>query len=234
MPARTVAILPVKRFAQAKQRLGDALTAAERRELAATMVADVLDALRATAALAAIVVVTNEPTVGDAARAAGAVIVADEHEDGQSPAAAAGIARARQLGAERVLLVPGDCPALDPHELDDLLGITPAEQVIIVPDRHDTGTNALLLTPPDIIAPSFGPDSRARHEALAAAAGVSHTVARPASLLHDVDSGADLGALRELLAGTEAASGMRATRTRAWLDRHASPAPTVARAGASG
>ena len=42
----------------------------------------------------------------------------------------------------------------------------------IVPDRHGTGTNALLLSPPDVIAPAFGPDSRARHVAIAERAGV--------------------------------------------------------------
>ena len=42
-----------------------------------------------------------------------------------------------------------------------------------MPDRHGTGTNALLLTPPDVIEPSFGDDSRARHERLAQEAGAT-------------------------------------------------------------
>ena len=72
-----------------------------------------------------------------------------------------------------MLLVPGDCPLLDARELDELL-VHPAGQrsALIVPDRHGTGTNALLLTPPDALAPSFGPDSCQRHMADADAAGV--------------------------------------------------------------
>ena len=73
-----------------------------------------------------------------------------------------------RLGADRALLVPGDCPALDPGEVSALLAHT--APVVIVPDRHGTGTNALLLAPPDAIAPSFGPGSFARHAALAGAA----------------------------------------------------------------
>src|SRR5437899_999194 len=72
---------------------------------------------------------------------------------------------------------------------------------------------------PDAIAPSFGPGSCARHRALARAAGASCRLAHPPSLLLDIDTGADLAALRERLAGASAA----AARTRAVLgqpERH--------------
>jgi len=84
---------------------------------------------------------------------------------------------------------------------------------VIVPDRHGTGTNGLLLSPPDAIAPSFGPDSCERHRALALAAGIDARIERPPSLLLDIDTGADLAALRERLAGLDAP----APRTRAVL-----------------
>jgi len=210
---RTAAVLPVKRFALAKQRLGETVEDPFRRALAEAMVSDVLDALVATDGLHEIVVVTNEASVADAAAAHGARIVPDEREAGQSPAAAQGIERAVVDGAQRVLLVPGDCPALDPRELETLLA-SHAYAVVIVPDRHDRGTNALLLAPPDVIEPSFGEDSRRRHEALAAAAGASARLERPASLLLDIDTGEDLRVLRDRLA----AGGGRAPRTRAVLD----------------
>ena len=84
---------------------------------------------------------------------------------------------------------------------------------MIVPDRHGTGTNGLLLAPPDAIAPSFGPGSCERHRALARAAGVACRVERVPSLLLDIDTGADLDVLRARLAGHPA----RAARTRAVL-----------------
>jgi 2-phospho-L-lactate guanylyltransferase len=82
-----------------------------------------------------------------------------------------------------------------------------------VPDRHGTGTNGLLLTPPGAIAPSFGPGSCERHRALAHAAGVRCRLERPPSLTLDIDTGADLDALRDRLAGARS----RASRTRAVL-----------------
>jgi 2-phospho-L-lactate guanylyltransferase len=70
--------------------------------------------------------------------------------------------------------------------------------VLIVPDRHRTGTNALLITPPDALAPSFGPGSCERHAALAAAAGVHHEIIELPSLALDIDTPEDLVALAEL------------------------------------
>ena len=64
--------------------------------------------------------------------------------------------------------------------------------VVVVPDRHGTGTNALVLSPPDAIEPSFGPDSLARHVAAAEAAGVPSGSRRCPALALDVDTPDDL------------------------------------------
>jgi 2-phospho-L-lactate guanylyltransferase len=195
-----VAILPVKRFDRAKQRLSQALGPQPRAALAEAMLRDVLLALARVTGLERTIVVTGEPRAAALAAFFGAEVVADEREAGQSAAAGAGVERAREVGATRALLVPGDCPALDSGEVSALLARhrdVPA--VAIVPDRHGTGTNALLLSPPDAIEPAFGPGSRARHEALAREAGVEPAVEPLESLAHDVDTAADLAALRDEL-----------------------------------
>ena len=70
-----------------------------------------------------------------------------------------------------------------------------------MPDRHGTGTNALLLTPPDVIEPSFGEGSRARHERLAQRGRARPSASpRSPSLMLDVDTPEDLDALAEALA----------------------------------
>ena len=114
-----------------------------------------------------------------------------------------------------MLLVPGDCPALDPGEVGALLEHT--EPVVIVPDRHGQGTNALLLAPPDVMEPSFGEGSFARHAALARAAGAALKVADVRSLGLDVDTADDLAALRRALASHPGG----AVRTRALLEEAA-------------
>lgn len=95
-------------------------------------------------------------------------------------------------------MLPVDCPLLDPAELDAHLGRTP-RTALIVPDEAGTGTNALVLCPPDAFAPAFGPDSCARHVSRARAAGTSFSLERIASLATDLDDPRDLAKLRDAL-----------------------------------
>jgi 2-phospho-L-lactate guanylyltransferase len=196
---RTCAVLPIKRFDDAKQRLDKALNAGSRRALAEAMVCDVLHALRRTTRVDAVIVVTGEHAAEALARAYDAQSIPDD-DRGHSHAARSGVDWALENDFERALLIPGDCPALDPKELDDLLldGLS-APDVVIVPDRHGSGTNALLLAPPDVIAPSFGPGSRERHEEGAHQAGARCRIAEPRSLVLDVDTAEDLAVLRAAL-----------------------------------
>jgi 2-phospho-L-lactate guanylyltransferase len=199
---RTAAILPIKSFAEAKQRLRHELAPHDRRALVEAMFADALVALGRVSSLERIVVVSGDRVAQRIAGGYGASIVEDD-ERGHNTAAARGIAAIREDGIERALLVPGDCPLLSPEDLNTLLAHPAGERsALIVPDRHGTGTNALLLTPPDVLAPSFGPDSCRRHLADASAAGVPAEVVELQSLGLDLDTPDDLDALRRELAST--------------------------------
>jgi 2-phospho-L-lactate guanylyltransferase len=192
---RATAVLPVKRFAAAKQRLAAGLDQERRADLAAAMLEDVMEAIGAARSIERAIVVTSEPRATELGSAAGAELVPDPDEGGHSGAALAGIARAQELGAACVVLLPGDCPLLEPRELERLLTGMPERYVAIVPDRHGTGTNALALSPPDAIKPSFGEGSRARHVASAREAGLPFGVEELSSLALDLDTPADVVAL---------------------------------------
>jgi 2-phospho-L-lactate/phosphoenolpyruvate guanylyltransferase len=189
----------VKRFDAAKQRLAAGLYAGRRRELAAAMVADVLEAIGSARTVERVIVVTGDPIAQELAAEAGAEVVPDPEDAGHVVAAQAGIARAEVEGAERVVLLAGDCPLLDPRELDRLLTGVPGRYVGIVPDRHGTGTNALVLSPPDAIVPAFGEGSKARHVDAARQAEIPFGVEELPSMELDLDTPADVIALtREL------------------------------------
>jgi 2-phospho-L-lactate/phosphoenolpyruvate guanylyltransferase len=196
---KATAVLPVKRLDEAKQRLAAGIDEGRRRELAAAMVADVLDAIGEARSLERLIIVTGDPIAQELAAKAGAEVVPDPEDAGHVQAAQAGIARAEAEGAERVALLAGDCPLLDPRELDRLLTGVPGSYVGIVPDRHGSGTNALLLSPPDAIVPAFGEDSRQRHVEAARAAGIPFGIEELPSIELDLDTPADVIALtREL------------------------------------
>jgi 2-phospho-L-lactate guanylyltransferase len=198
---RTLAILPVKSFGAAKQRLSDLLGQGSREALAQAMFSDVLASLRRAKGLDAIAVVTDDPRAESAARGSRVLVIRDRAETGQSDATRLGIRHALESSFERVLLVPGDTPLLDPLEIDGMLTRASAEHLdaVIVPDRAGTGTNALLLRPPDIFNPSFGPGSLERHIEAASGTGIRFRVERVRSLMHDVDTPDDLADLGVLL-----------------------------------
>ena len=209
------AILPVKRFADAKRRLLDAIDPRARAALIKAMLADVLAALSGAQRIERAILVTGEGRAEkvalDHARRAKTPIevLRDPQDSGHPEAATLGIVRAKALGARCVALVPGDCPLLDAAELDAALGRMSDGRVSVVPDRHTTGTNALLLAPPDAIAPGFGPGSRDLHVERARRRGLEATVEELESLALDLDTPDDL----EVLAATLAADESRAPAT---------------------
>jgi len=203
---RATAIIPVKRFRAAKQRLAEAVGPPGRAALAKAMLADVLAAVTTSELVERVVVVTGE---GRAEKVALDVsrgvktpveVMRDPEDTGHSEAATLGIVRAKALGAGAVAVLPGDCPLLDPRELDAALGRLGDEGVIVVPDRHGTGTNALLMCPGDAIAPGFGPDSCDRHVERARRRDLAVAVDELPSLGLDLDTFDDLAVLAETLA----------------------------------
>ena len=193
----TVAILPAKAFDTAKERLSPAFQMGNRSALVEAMFADSLVAIRRASGIDRIIVVTADRIAARIAAGNGADVIQDTSHN-HSEAAELGIARALEIGARRALVVPGDCPMLDPAELEGLLAHPVAgRSAVIVPDRHGEGTNALLLTPPNAHTPAFGEGSRQRHIDLATAQGSSPQVVAVPSLGLDIDTPEDLEELLE-------------------------------------
>ena len=192
---RTLAILPVKSFTAAKQRLAESLGGGARVALAQAMFMDVLASARRVPGLTGIAVVTSDRAAESVAvdSRGGVLVLREEGQTGHSAAAMLGIRHALADEYDRVLLIPGDTPLVQTAELAALLA--GATGVVVVPDRHGTGTNALVMTPPGAIEPSFGPGSLERHVAAAEAAGVPHRVQEVPGLALDVDTPEDLAAL---------------------------------------
>jgi 2-phospho-L-lactate guanylyltransferase len=200
---RTIAILPIKSFGAAKQRLSSLLGSGSRQALAQAMFSDVLASLGHVPDLDGVAVVTANRVAQEAALRTGVTLLADTEEAGQSAAVQIGLRHALENGYERALLVPGDTPLLDPLEVAAMFDRSDEDTttVTIVPDRHREGTNALLLDLPAAIEPAFGPGSLERHRAAAQAAGAAHRVDTVASLALDVDTPEDLAELRQTLDG---------------------------------
>ncbi len=191
VPHPATVVIPVRSLEGAKSRLGAVLDAEERRDLVERLLRRCVDAALATPGVAEVIVVSPDEDVLSLARDAGARPVL-QRSRGLNPALHE--ARASAPGAARLLILPGDLPALSPAAITALLtaGDTAgAPSVVLAPDRHGRGTNALLLDPPDAIDPAFGGDSRAAHAWLASSADIAF-VEVPGDLALDIDTPEDL------------------------------------------
>jgi 2-phospho-L-lactate guanylyltransferase len=187
----TTVVIPVRSFEGAKSRLGAVLDAEERRELVERLLRATVRAARATAGVDDVVVVSPDPEVLAVAAEAGARPV-EQRSRGLNPSLQE--ARTASPGAERLLILPGDLPTVSAAKVATLLAAGDGAgrpSVVLAPDRHGRGTNALLLDPPDVIDPAFGGDSRAAHAWLASSAD-ARFVEVPGILGLDIDTPDDL------------------------------------------
>jgi len=169
---RTTVAIPVRALEGAKSRLGAVLDAEERRDLVEGLLRLAVDAARATPGVGDVVVVSPDPEVLAVAVAAGATPLL-QRSRGLNPALQE--ARETAAGADRLLILPGDLPTVTSADLAAILTAgdgAGSPSVVLVPDRHRRGTNALLLDPPEAIDPAFGGDSRAGHAWLAGSADI--------------------------------------------------------------
>ncbi|MGY1692355.1 2-phospho-L-lactate guanylyltransferase [Geodermatophilus sp. SYSU D01105] len=185
-------VVPAKRLAVAKTRLTpltDSLggpPGSAHAELVLALLADTVSAALASAAVAEVLVVTDEPRAAAAVTALGARTVPDEPDRGLNPALAHG---ARAAGSRTVAALSSDLPALRPDELTAALTAAGTAPRCFVADAQGTGTTLLTAAGADL-APAFGAGSAGRHRAGGA---VELTGSWP-GLARDVDTAADLAA----------------------------------------
>lgn len=195
------AVLPVKAFEGAKQRLSPLLSPAQRRALAEIMLGEVLAALAAARGLAGILVVTCDPRAAEMAVRAGARVTDEGAREGHTGAVVAGLRLLMHEGrASGMLAVPGDIPAVTAAEIEAVLAAhRPAPAFTIAPARDDLGSNAVLCSPPDAVPLRFGDNSFFPHLDAARATGIEPTVVRQVpGIATDIDSPADLAAFLRL------------------------------------
>jgi 2-phospho-L-lactate guanylyltransferase len=187
------AVVPVKEFEGAKQRLSSALSPDERRLLATTMLEDVLDAVSAIREFAGVLVVTVDPVAISLASHYGARIVADGARDGHTGAVTAAACLLIREGGAGMMTVPGDIPRLSSAEIAATLAAhRTAPAFTIVPAHDDLGSNAIICSPPNAVPLRFGEDSFYPHLDAARRCGIDPLIVRHAGIGMDIDNPIDV------------------------------------------
>jgi 2-phospho-L-lactate guanylyltransferase len=198
----------------AKSRLASTLDVCQRRELALAMLSDVLEVCARAPRLAGVVAVVDELAARRVVERLGAIAVEDAHPRNMNAAVRLGLQTASDLGARTAIVLPGDVPLVTADDLAALLAAAreAPRAVVVGASRDRRGTNALLLRPPDVIAPAFGPPSVDRHVGLAIQANAFADVVCGLGLALDVDTPADLATIADLPVGPHTAALLQRTR----------------------
>lgn len=184
---RRLAVVPQKSFASAKARLRPVLPDGERARIVETMATHVIDTLVSVLPTA---VVSDDPDVLALAEAHGAWPIV-ESGGGLNSAVADAVWEAQGLAVHTLAVVAGDLARLDVDDVYALLRLPSRPGVVVAPDRSGTGTNALVLSPPEAIPLRFGPNSMRAHVAAAYRANLPVRVLRRPGLQLDVDTADD-------------------------------------------
>lgn len=188
------AVVPVKDLREAKSRLRSILGPEARATLALRMMDHVLSAVR-DAGVEDVSVVSPDRTVLDLASKHGATPLLQQGR-GLNPALEEGRRWAMERGASALLVLPADLPLLEPDDVRELLNETEeGSSVTIAPDDARSGTNALLLHPPDALPFLFGPDSFEEHLRAARKRGLGVRIVEQPNLAFDLDTRKDLARL---------------------------------------
>jgi 2-phospho-L-lactate guanylyltransferase len=183
-------LLPVKTFADAKQRLMPALDASTRAGLARAMCTDVLNALARTRVPDRVIIFTAADEVVQMVQPFGFDIILEKSVDGHSAAVNCMVAELLSSSA-RILSIAIDLPRLVPSEIDFALDAA-SEPVTLIPSRDWTGTNGVVFISPAHIAMEYGEGSFRRHLSKAAAAGHRTDVMTLPGIAFDIDTPEDL------------------------------------------
>jgi 2-phospho-L-lactate guanylyltransferase len=193
------AIVPVKPLRRGKSRLAGALSEDERTELNRTLLQKTLKTLADLREVEEVLVISRDPHALTIARNFGARTVREDGQPGLNTALKRATVVAQVYATGAVLVLPADLPLLTREDLFTLIeraGEPPV--VVIAPDRHGRGTNALLISPSGLIEYDFGENSFQRHCQRAKEAGARLEILHLPSLELDLDLPEDLELVRKL------------------------------------
>jgi 2-phospho-L-lactate guanylyltransferase len=187
------AIVPVKPLRRGKSRLSSVLSSEARTALNHYLLSNTLEILGSIPDIEYSLVVSRDPEALTVARDYGARTVQEQG----SPQLNVALTRATMVAVshsvQAVLIVPADLPLLTADDIQEVIKrANDPPVVVITPDRHQKGTNALLISPPGLIHYEYGPGSFEKHCKQAVKAGARLEICERKTVALDIDFPEDL------------------------------------------
>jgi len=194
------AIVPVKALNRAKSRLSGILTPPEREQLALRMLRYNLETVSESGLLSGVLVISRDVDVLRVAQGIKGVTTLQETgipnlNDALTQARRLLVNWGADVDVDAILVLPADIPFIAEADLRAMLDMGLGQKtgtVVIAPDRHGQGTNAMLLHPPEVIDFSFGIGSYQRHQMAAKQNGAQVFSYQSEGLALDIDTPEDM------------------------------------------
>jgi 2-phospho-L-lactate guanylyltransferase len=192
------AIVPVKPLRRGKSRLAGTLSEDERTELNRSLLQNTLKTFSDLKEVEEVLVISRDPQALAIARQHGARTVREDGQPELNTALKRATVIAQVYATQGVLILPADLPLVTREDVLTLIARAgEAPSVVIAPDRHGTGTNALLISPAGLIEYDFGENSFQRHCQRAKEAGARLEIVELPTLGLDLDLPEDLELVRK-------------------------------------
>jgi 2-phospho-L-lactate guanylyltransferase len=193
------AIVPVKPLRRGKSRLAGTLSEDERTHLNQYLLERTLKTLAGLKEIEQVLVVSRDPQALAIARQFDARTVREDGTPQLNTALMRATVVAQVYATQAVLVLPADLPLLNSDDLLTLIQHASNPPVVVIaPDRHHKGTNALLISPSGLIQYDFGENSFQRHCERARKAGARLEIVDLPSLSLDLDLPEDLELVRKM------------------------------------
>jgi 2-phospho-L-lactate guanylyltransferase len=193
------AIVPVKPLRHGKSRLAGTLSEDERTELNRTLLQHTLKTLSDLKEVEHVLVISRDPQVLTIARQHGARTVREDGQPQLNTALKRATVIAQVYATRGVLVLPADLPLISREDVLTLIERAAEPPVVVIaPDRHEKGTNALLISPAGLIEYDFGENSFQRHCEHVKKTGARLEIVNLPSLGLDLDLPEDLEIIKNL------------------------------------
>ena len=188
-------LIPVKTFRRSKERLAPHYSEDDRESLARAMCEDMFRVVARVKNVSRVYVVSAEYHALSLARQLNWHTIDEREQISESASVDAASEQCRRDGVTALLRLPIDLPLVTLSDIETLFYfLEPAPSVVIAPSQDETGTNALLRSPPDLFPSHFGPGSFALHVKEAEKAGAKLAIVRNERIALDIDDPKDLRA----------------------------------------
>ncbi len=188
----TIALLPVRSLRDGKRRLQVTHSSEERTILVQELLQRAVDALGNSGAITQILVVSpDQELLGRVARFGVDSLPQPGQGLNEGLEYARQMVRQRWQGAPLIVVLP-DLPMIAAADIDAIISLSAQTTVVVAPDRHGVGTNAIWLPSSAAVPFQFGEGSLRRHRRAAAALGLALRYYQRPGTAFDIDTVQDL------------------------------------------